>query len=173
MKRLIILFITAAISQSCIFFLFDAVNFNDYYDPEITNSSDTSSTYHGTTGEIPSTGDTCWFEVKYEYVQTKFQPGASRKAFRYAIEIEGMEAGKPIIIKGWESDEGNYDSPCKTWYVRKDHETFIVYFKVPENDSEKDRKVTSKVSVAQNYSSENILWGDWETVLNLIQKGVK
>ena len=161
--------------QSCIFFLFDAITFNAYYDPEITNSSDTSSTYHGTTGEIPSIGDTCWFEVKYEYVQTKFQPNESRKAFRYTITIEGMEAGKPIVIKGWENQEEHYDSPCETWYERKNYETFIVYFKIPENHLEKERKVTAKVSVAKNYAdnSETIFWEDWKTVLNLIQKGVK
>lgn len=173
MKRYLIILITAAISQSCIFFLFDAVTFNDYYDPEITNSSDTSSTYHGTTGEIPSIGDTCWFEVKYKYVPTKFQPGESRRAFRYIIQIEGMEAGKPIIIKGWENQEEHRDSPCETWYERKDYETFMVYFRTPENYSDKDRKVMAKVSVSNNYGDKTILWEEWETVLNLIQKGTK
>lgn len=175
MKRLLIICLAAFMCQSCILVLMDILDpseFTDYYDPEIESSSDTLSTNFGFVGEIPNIGDTCWFKIKYEYVPTKFEPIESRKAFRYIIDVEGMEPGEPVIINGWEKNN-HFDVPCENWYENVNYYTFMIYFVVPENQSENDRIVKAKVSFADDHKQEKADWLDWQTVLHLKQEGTK
>lgn len=176
MKRLIILFITALMSQSCVIFLMDVLDpsrFTDYYDPEITSSSDTLSTKYGIIGEIPSIGDTCWFVIEYDYVPTKFEAKEARRPIRYTIEIEGMEPVEPTVITGWEVDEKDQELPFEIWYEETNYYCYTIHFVVPENLTENERTVKARISVADNYKLEKAEWGEWKTVLHLKQKGTK
>lgn len=62
-----------------------------YFEPEIGDTSKVE-------GEISHKGDTCWFEVEYQHVMTKFQPGMAFKPFKYVVEIEGIESETPTIV---------------------------------------------------------------------------
>ena len=62
-----------------------------YFEPEIGDTSKVE-------GKISHKGDTCWFEVEYQHVMTKFQPGMAFKPFKYVIEIEGIESEDPTIV---------------------------------------------------------------------------
>ena len=62
-----------------------------YFEPEIGDTSKVE-------GKISHKGDTCWFEVEYQHVMTKFQPGMAFKPFKYVVEIEGIESDAPTIV---------------------------------------------------------------------------
>ena len=62
-----------------------------YFEPEIGDTSKVE-------GKISHKGDTCWFEVEYQHVMTKFQPGMAFKPFKYVVEIEGIESEAPTIV---------------------------------------------------------------------------
>ena len=63
-----------------------------YYEPEVIETSDSEA-------KISSLGEVCWFQVNWNHVQTKFQPGRAFKPFKYVIEIEGTESADPVIIQ--------------------------------------------------------------------------
>ena len=63
-----------------------------YYDPEVIETSDSEA-------KISFLGEICWFQVNWNYVQTKFQPGRAFKPFKYVIKIEGTESADPVIIQ--------------------------------------------------------------------------
>lgn len=63
-----------------------------YYEPEVIKTSDSEA-------KISCLGEICWFQVNWNHVQTKFQPGRAFKPFKYVIEIEGTESADPVIIQ--------------------------------------------------------------------------
>ena len=63
-----------------------------YFEPEIGDTSKVE-------GKISHKGDTCWFEVEYQHVMTKFQPGMAFKPFKYVVEIEGIESERTVEVK--------------------------------------------------------------------------
>jgi hypothetical protein len=171
MKRFLILFVVASLSQSCILFLFDhSDKFTNCYDPYVVSSSDTLSTNYGEVGILPSKGDTCWFEVSYHSVPTKFQPAEYLTPFGYIVDIEGVGSSKPIVVDHNELGKIIDGVPCETWYEAI-RDGYRVYFVVPENLSGHDRSVKAKMSLADEYAKDKLEWKGWKTVLDLVQKG--
>ena len=145
-----------------------------YFEPEIGDTSKVE-------GKISHKGDTCWFEVEYQHVMTKFQPGMAFKPFKYVVEIEGIESEAPTIVtKDTELAaltgelKRKYPEFYEKWYEENggypDHSKAIIAFAVPENMTESERTVEVKVSIATEYRvAEN--WGEWETVFSAVQEG--
>ena len=145
-----------------------------YFEPEIGDTSKVE-------GKISHKGDTCWFEVEYQHVMTKFQPGMAFKPFKYVVEIEGIESEEPTIVtKDTELAvltgelKRKYPEFYEKWYEENggypDHSKAIIAFAVPENMTESERTVEVKVSIATEYRvAEN--WGVWETVFSALQEG--
>lgn len=144
-----------------------------YFEPEIGDTSKVE-------GKISHKGDTCWFEVEYQHVMTKFQPGMAFKPFKYIVEIEGIESEESkIVTKDTELAaltgelKRKYPEFYEKWYEENggypDHSKAIIAFAVPENPTEADRTVVVKVSIANDYrDTEN--WGEWETVFCAVQE---
>ena len=145
-----------------------------YFEPEIGDTSKVE-------GKISHKGDTCWFEVEYQHVMTKFQPGMAFKPFKYVVEIEGIESEESkIITKDTELAaltgelKRKYPEFYEKWYEENggypDHSKAIIAFAVPENMTESERTVEVKVSITTEYRvAEN--WGAWETVFSAVQEG--
>ena len=145
-----------------------------YFEPEIGDTSKVE-------GKISHKGDTCWFEVEYQHVMTKFQPGMAFKPFKYVVEIEGIESEEPkIVTKDTELAaltgelKRKYPEFYEKWYEENggypDRSKAIIAFAVPENMTESERTVEVKVSIATEYRvAEN--WGEWETVFSAFQEG--
>ena len=143
-----------------------------YYEPEIGDTSKVE-------GKISHKGDTCWFEVEYQQVQTKFQPGEAFKAFKYVIEIEGVESEEPTIVT--KSDElaeltrklkQEFPEFYERWYEENggypEGSKAIIAFAIPENQTGAERNIKVKVSISKEYrDTEN--WDEWETVFSAIQ----
>ena len=93
-----------------------------YFEPEIGDTSKVE-------GKISHKGDTCWFEVEYQHVMTKFQPGMAFKPFKYVVEIEGIESEEPKIITR------KYPEFYEKWYEENggypDHSKAIIAFGTP------------------------------------------
>ena len=60
-----------------------------YFEPEIGDTSKVE-------GKISHKGDTCWFEVEYQHVMTKFQPGTERT-------LSELIEGKTAVLELWAS----------------------------------------------------------------------
>lgn len=145
-----------------------------YYEPEIGDTSKVE-------GKISHKGDTCWIEVEYQHMMTKFQPGIAFKPFKYVVEIEGIESEEPkIITKDTELAaltgelKRKYPEFYEKWYEENggypDHSKAIIAFAVPENMTDSERTVEVKVSIATEYRlAEN--WSEWETVFSAVQEG--
>lgn len=145
-----------------------------YFEPEIGDTSKVE-------GKISHKGDTCWFEVEYQHMMTKFQPGIAFKPFKYVVEIEGIESEEPkIITKDIELAaltgelKRKYPEFYEKWYEENggypDRSKAIIAFAVPENMTDSERTVEVKVSIATEYRvAEN--WSEWETVFSAFQEG--
>lgn len=55
-----------------------------YFEPDVVDTSATEK-------NISYLGDTCWFSVTFNYVETKFTNAAYYKPFKYVVKIEGVE----------------------------------------------------------------------------------
>ena len=173
MKRTIILFSILLTLLLCMLGITSCFP-THYFEPEIGDTSKVE-------GKISHTGDTCWFEVEYQHVMTKFQPGMAFKPFKYVVEIEGIESEEPkIVTKDTELAaltgelKRKYPEFYEKWYEENggypDHSKAIIAFAVPENKTESERTVEVKVSIAMEYRvAEN--WGEWETVFSAVQEG--
>ena len=141
-----------------------------YFEPEIIKISKTED-------KISYLGDTCWFVIKYQQVLTKFQPGQAFKAFKYVVEIEGVESEDPRIVTGiYKLAELTLEFPefYEKWYEEHggypNYSRIIIAFAVPANMTEAERKVEVKVSIANDFcDTEN--WGEWETAFSAVQEG--
>ena len=145
-----------------------------YFEPEIGETSKTED-------KISYLGDTCWFEIEYQQVLTKFQPGEAFKAFKYVVEIEGVESEEPTIVtKGEELAELTgklkleFPEFYEKWYEEHggypNYSRAIIAFAVPANMTEAEREVEVKVSIANDFrDTEN--WGEWETAFSAVQEG--
>ena len=112
-----------------------------------------------------------------------FEPevGEAFKAFKYVVEIEGVESQEPTIVaKGDELAELTgklkleFPEFYEKWYVEHggypNYSRAIIAFDVPANMTEAERKVEVKVSIANDFrDTEN--WGEWETVFSAVQEG--
>ena len=166
MKRILILFLSVVCVQSC-FLIPDWIW---YYELKVTQVSDEESM-------LSCLGDTCWFKVAYQRVDTKFQPGIGFEEFRYIIEIGGQVAEGPVSIEGeWAladlTDELKEKFPdfFEEWYLTYGgypvYSEAVIPFAVPANDSSMQRTVEVKVDMSDNDESE-----EWETVFSAIQEG--
>ena len=141
-----------------------------YFEPEVGETSKTED-------KISYLGDICWFEVEYQQVLTKFQPGEAFKAFKYVVEIEGVESEDPRIVTGiYKLTELTLEFPefYEKWYEEHggypNYSRNIIAFAVPANMTEAERKVEVKVSIANDFcDTEN--WGEWETAFSAVQEG--
>ena len=145
-----------------------------YFEPEIGDTSKVE-------GKISHKGDTCWFEVEYQHVMTKFQPGMAFKPFKYVVEIEGVESEEPTIVtKGDELAELTgklkleFPEFYEKWYEEHggypNYSRAIIAFDIPANMTEAERKVEVKVSIANEFrDTEN--WGEWGTAFSAVQEG--
>ena len=164
MKRLFIILLSILGVTSCLG--------THYFEPEVGETSKTED-------KISYLGDVCWFEVGYQQVLTKFQPGEAFKAFKYVIEIEGVESEEPTIVT--KSDElaeltrklkQEFPEFYERWYEENggypERSKAIIAFAIPENQTDAERNVEVKVSISKEYrDTEN--WDEWETVFSAIQ----
>lgn len=142
-----------------------------YYDPEVIETSDSEA-------KISFLGEICWFQVNWNYVQTKFQPGRAFKPFKYVIKIEGTESADPVIIQK-DSElaeltarlESEFPEFYENWLRENGRKGYgIIAFEVPANPAQTERRIEVKVSIAKDYrDTEN--WGVWETVFSSVQEG--
>lgn len=163
MKRIFIMLLCAACMTSCLW--------THYFEPEVVGTSDSEA-------EISCLGDTCWFQVNFSRVMTRFQPGEDFKPFRYVVEVEELEADEPIVV---EHDRDlaelmdRLEEEFPEFYEKyrglpQYYSSGIIAFAVPANLAQEERKVEVKVSIAKDYhDTEN--WGEWETVFSAIQEG--
>ena len=146
-----------------------------YFEPEVVETSDQEE-------RISYLGDTCWFEVEYQRVMTKFQPGMAFKPFKYVVEIEGIESDDSAIVTNdselaalTEELKREFPEFYEKWYEENggypNYSKAIVAFAVPANMSESDRKVEVKVCIANDYRRDTENWGEWETVFSAVQEG--
>ena len=142
-----------------------------YYEPEVIKTSDSEA-------KISSLGEVCWFQVNWNHVQTKFQPGRAFKPFKYVIEIEGTESAAPVIIQK-DSElaeltarlESEFPEFYENWLRENGRKGYgIIAFEAPANSAQTERRIEVKVSIAKDYrDTEN--WGEWETVFSSVQEG--
>ena len=139
-----------------------------YYEPEVIETSDTEA-------KISYLGEVCWFQVNWNHVQTKFQPGRAFKPFKYVIKIEGTEAADPVIIQK-DSELAELTARLESefyenWLRENGRKGYgIIAFEVPANPAQTERRIEVKVSIAKDYrDTEN--WGEWETVFSSVQEG--
>lgn len=166
MKRILIMLLCAVSMSACLG--------THYFEPEVVETSDQEE-------KISYLGDTCWFQVEFQQVMTKFEPEEDFKPFRYVVEIEGLEPADPTVI---EHDRGMAEliegltKELPEFYEewQQEHDPLSIYwsgviaFEVPVNLSESQRKVEVKVSISDDYhDTEN--WGEWETVFSAVQEG--
>lgn len=145
-----------------------------YFEPQVRETSKLDD-------KISYLGDICWFKVEYQQVITKFKPEEAFKAFKYIVEIEGVESEEPTIVTGCEdlaklTDKLKQEFPefYEKWYEEhggySKYSKAIIVFAIPENMTDSERTVEVKVSIANDYKdTEN--WGEWETVFSAIQEG--
>ena len=145
-----------------------------YFEPEVVETS-------GQEERISYLGDTCWFEVEYQRVMTKFQPGMAFKPFKYVVEIEGIESDDSAIVTNdselaalTEELKREFPEFYEKWYEENggypNYSKAIVAFAVPANMSESERKVEVKVCIANDYRRDTENWGEWETVFSAVQE---
>ena len=142
-----------------------------YYEPEVIKTSDSEA-------KISSLGEVCWFQVNWNHVQTKFQPGRAFKPFKYVIEIEGTESADPVIIQK-DSElaeltarlESEFPEFYENWLRENGRKGYgIIAFEVPATPAQTERRIEVKVSIAKDYrDTEN--WGVWEIVFSTVQEG--
>ena len=140
-----------------------------YFEPEVLGTSDQEE-------RISYLGDTCWFEVEYQQVMTKFQPGMAFKSFKYVVDIEGVESEEPTVVTN-DSElaaltgelKEKFPEFYKEWYKENDdypkYSRAIIAFAIPANLTQAERKVEVKVCIADDYRTDTENWGEWETVL--------
>lgn len=167
MKRILIMLLCAVSMSACLG--------THYFEPEVVETSDQEE-------RISYLGDTCWFEVEYQQVMTKFQPGMAFKPFKYVVEIEGIESEEPTVVTN-DSElaaltgelKEKFPEFYKEWYKENDdypkYSRAIIAFAIPANQTQAERKVEVKVSIADDYRSDTENWGEWETVFSAVQEG--
>lgn len=144
-----------------------------YFMPEIVQTSDTDD-------KISHMGEVCWFEVEYQQVKTRFQPGEAHKPFKYVIEIEGLESEEPVAVYSdndlaalTEELEGRYPEFYEEWYDQNGgfpkYSKAVIAFSVPANETQVERTVEVKVSISEWYYSTDE-WSEWETVFSAVQE---
>lgn len=167
MKRILIMLLCAVSMSACLG--------THYFEPEVVETSDQEE-------RISYLGDTCWFEVEYQQVMTKFQPGMAFKPFKYVVEIEGIESDDSAIVTNdselaalTEELKREFPEFYEKWYEENggypNYSKAIVAFAVPANMSESERKVEVKVCIANDYRRDTENWGEWETVFSAVQEG--
>ncbi len=167
MKRIVTFLAASLLAAVCI----SACMPTHYYEPEVIETSDSDA-------KISCLGDICWFQVNWNHVQTKFQPGRAFKPFKYVIEIEGTESADPVIIQK-DSElaeltarlELEFPEFYENWLRENGRKGYgIIAFEVPANPAKTERRIIVKVSIAKDYrDTEN--WGVWETVFSSVQEG--
>lgn len=167
MKRILIMLLCAVSMSACLG--------SHYFEPEVLGTSDQED-------RISYLGDTCWFEVEYQQVMTKFQPGMAFKSFKYVVEIEGVESEEPTIVTN-DSElaaltgelKEKFPEFYKEWYKENDdypkYSRAIIAFAIPANLTQAERKVKVKVCIANDYRRDTENWGEWETVFSAVQEG--
>lgn len=144
-----------------------------YFEPEVVETSDQEE-------RISFLGDTCWFEVEYQQVMTKFQPGVAFRSFRYVVEIEGIESEEPTIVTNVSELASltgelrqKFPESYEKWYEENGcyPNCSIIAFAVPANLTQTGRRVEVKVGIADDYSPDTENWGEWETVFSAVQEG--
>lgn len=153
LARLCALVFAAAVSISC----FDPM----YYEPAFGDAG---------TVEIPVEGGDYYFWVTYEYVETKFEPGESYKAFKFRLMIDGELANWGLVENQsdlWAYWPAGVDYPDDS----PEHYSQPVLFYVPENDKPAEREVLVDVAVDKYFDDEDKEheWGEWTTVFRGVQ----
>ncbi len=143
-----------------------------YFEPEVVDTSDPQE-------KLSHEGDTCWFQVTYNQVMTRFQPGYDFKPFKYVIEIKGRQYGETVVV---ETDrdlarlidklEDEFPEFYEKWYQENGSlpksSSGVIAFAVPRNLTQEDRTVEVKVCVSKKYHDTEE-WGEWETVFSAVQ----